>query len=47
MSDDAKRAELGGLFGLSQEDQAELRSGAGKQLETIKAAAADEEDLFF
>lgn len=43
MSDDAKRDELAGLFGLTSEDIADITSTADKQAEKQK----EEEEAFF
>lgn len=45
VADEAKRDELAGLFGLSEEEKADVTFGADKAAEAAKAA--EEEDAFF
>jgi len=46
VADEAKRAELAGLFGLTAEEQQEVRAGAEKAAETLKQQQQEEEFFF-
>jgi hypothetical protein len=47
VQDEGKRGELGGLFGISESDQAEAIASVGKQPDAVRDVVQDEEDLFF
>jgi hypothetical protein len=46
VADEAKRAELAGLFGLSEEEQQEVRAGATQAAEKMKQQQQEEEAFF-